>query len=375
MVSVRDAVAAVKADGGLAVLAHPGQTRNLDLVESLIGYGLDGIELNHEDNKEKYKKKIEKEARSRSLILTGGSDTHGSYGSRYSIGDITAPYSFFSCRPRYHKKTEQETVREIIKEAGDLLRYSVAETLNVRFKDNDHRNPVTEYDCSVEKFLVYRLSDAFPGSRFITEETADLQYIPEGRLWIIDPIDGTTNFISARKDFAVSVALYQDGNPVYGIVYDVMNNKLYEGTTGKGSALNGVPIPFLSKDIKLTGALADFSLNTLYILKKSYGIDISKMALKIKGHRAFGAASLNICRIAEGFLDCYLSAKLYIWDYAAALIILKECGGTAFLGDPPDNLDGVRIPRVFLAGSSINLLEEFRGFLKRRKEPLPMREL
>lgn len=328
-----EAVKAIKADGGIAILAHPGQLDSFDIIDKLVEAGLDGLELNHEDHSSEDMNRIKSYSDKYDFIFTGGSDFHGEYGSEIKLGDITSPEETIKVFDKNIQSTENHTeeienfIKAIVKEAGNFIRVSMSENLNLKLKNNDYKDLVTKYDIETEKFLVKKITERYPKHSFITEEkTSDKQFFTE-YTWIIDPIDGTTNFVNFQKDFAISVALYKDKKPFIGVVYDVMGDLMYSAISGERAALNGNIITKKTKEVlKLENSVIDFSLNSITSLK-NIKIDLTDINDCIRGHRSYGSASLAICKIALGEIQGYISAKLRLWDFAAAVILLEVLDG------------------------------------------------
>jgi fructose-1,6-bisphosphatase/inositol monophosphatase family enzyme/predicted metal-dependent phosphoesterase TrpH len=373
-----EAIKAIKADKGIAILAHPGQLDSYSLIDKLFKAGLDGIELYHEDHTEEDCIKIKEYGDKYNFILTGGSDFHGEYGTDIELGEIVSPLEYLYIFDDSIKKdieltanaatednlehmefiTEDcfEFIKALVKKAGNDLKEVMREEICVRLKNNDYRDIVTKFDVEIESFLIEKIAKKYPKHSFITEEkTCENQCFTE-YTWIIDPIDGTTNFVNIGKDFAISIALYKNKKPLIGVVYDVMKDEMYSAVIGKGAFLNGTAIGEVNQNRKLTDALIDISLNSINLFYEAKDINISKLIKDIRGHRAFGVASLSICKIALGELQGYISAKLSLWDYAAAIIILKEVGGVyscAHTGEEEFSLN----PGVFIAAENTAIMK------------------
>lgn len=328
-----EAVKAIKADGGIAILAHPGQLDSFDIIDKLVEVGLDGLELNHEDHSSEDINRIKGYRDKYDFIFTGGSDFHGEYGSEIKLGEMISPEETIKVFDKNIGFTENHTeeiesfIKAIVKEAGDFIRESMSQNLNLKLKNNDYKDLVTKYDIETEKLLVKKITERYPKHSFITEEkTSDKQFFTE-YTWIIDPIDGTTNFVNFQKDFAISVALYKDKKPYIGVVYDVMGDLMYSAISGEKAALNGNIITKKTKEVlKLENSVIDFSLNSITSLRNKK-IDLTDINDSIRGHRSYGSASLAICKIALGELQGYISAKLRLWDFAAAVILLEVLDG------------------------------------------------
>ncbi|WZL74719.1 inositol monophosphatase family protein [Clostridiaceae bacterium 35-E11] len=325
-VDVFDAVKAIKADGGIAILAHPSQQDAYYLIDDLVKIGLDGIEIYHQDHTDEDYNRILAYRDKYNLILTGGSDYHGTYGSNVQIGDICMPNEYIEY---IHNEIDEalDLTKDLVKKAGKSLKEALKNDIAINFKNSDHRDLVTKYDLEVERYLTNKIKEKYPEHSFITEENTSNSMKNEEFVWIIDLIDGTTNFIHFKKDFAISIALYRNETPLFGVVYDVMKDDMYVGISKQGAFLNGVRLDRLDQDTELKEAIVDISLNTIAIFKGHYDVDLAWLAKEIRGHRACGTASLAICKIATGEINVYMSAKLCIWDYAAAVILLRELGG------------------------------------------------
>ena len=205
-----------------------------------------------------------------------------------------------------------------------LLKQTIAE---VRIKEETFDNIVTDLDLFVQNHLTKALSEAFPDTAFLSEE--DEQHIASPKMWVIDPIDGTKNFFRRQEDYAISVAYYENSEPVFGFVYDIAKDQLFLGIKGQGAWLNGDKLPDL-KEKTLNQSVLDMNLKTLYALTDKGG-NIRKLNHETFAHRSIGSAALSLCRIAIGLHDIYLSSHLKFWDYAASRIILEEVGGVVHL--------------------------------------------
>lgn len=323
---VFDALRAIQADGGFAVLAHPGQLDSWEVMEELIEEGLDGIEIYHGDHSSEDHRRIrEVQKRVPRLILTGGSDWHGYYGPELPIGEIRAPFGV----ERELRKTPglpYAFIEGAMRRAGATLREATAGEVAVDLKDGDHRNLVTSHDLRVQEYLIDEIRSRHPDHAILAEE--DMGETPySDSLWIIDPIDGTTNFASAGRDFTISVAFYERGEPLLGFVYDVGRDAFYSGQKGKGAWRNGAPLRRRTGRMEARNAIVDMSFDSARIFHERFGVDPVNALALFRGHRALGCASLAMCRIAAGELDAYISAKVGIWDYAASGVILGEAGG------------------------------------------------
>lgn len=218
----------------------------------------------------------------------------------------------------------QEAIALVRSTGKALLERLSSVPLNVRRKDNNHQNLVTDLDVWVQDQLHVGLSKIEPSAGFFAEEKINQQV--SGLTWFVDPIDGTTNFISTGRNFAICVALYEGTVPVFGIVYDVVADVCYHAKSGGPAFVNERPLPH-RQPVALEDSLFDASLTTMNSLSKRAGKPLYHLSCATRGHRAMGSASLAMCHIAEGTLDAYISYRLYPWDYAASGVILQACGG------------------------------------------------
>lgn len=223
----------------------------------------------------------------------------------------------------------------LVRDTGKALLARLATVpLNVRRKENNHQNLVTDFDVWVQAQLAAGLGKIAPEAAFFAEEQENDAV--RGLTWFVDPIDGTTNFISTRRNFAICVALYDGTTPIFGVVYDVVNDICYHALAGGQAYANTRPLAGRAP-VAMEDALFDASLTTMNTLSTRAGKSLHRLSRAVRGHRALGSASLAMCHIAEGTLDAYFSNRLYPWDYAASGVILQAVGGTfgAIYSDEP----------------------------------------
>ena len=209
------------------------------------------------------------------------------------------------------------------KEAGKIVLKHYGKAGKLKFKAP--RNIVTKVDLLSEKTIINVIKKKFPKHNILTEESDFIDKNSE-YTWIIDPIDGTTNFVAQIPYFAVCIGLAKDNEVVMGVVYNPYTKELFHAEKGKGAYLNSKRIK-VSKKTKLIDALLTFSLpNKIQLSKKTLGL-ISKNYGTCRSVRNIGSAALNVCYIAAGNYDLYFSLSLRAWDVAAAKIIVEEAGG------------------------------------------------
>jgi myo-inositol-1(or 4)-monophosphatase len=218
--------------------------------------------------------------------------------------------------------------------AGSLIRENWQRIKEVEYKSAIDLVTATDREC--EKRIVDLLLKNFPGHSILAEEQTAITAPGSSYRWIIDPLDGTTNFAHSFPQFAVSIALEHEGEIVLGIVYDPLREEGFSAIKGMGALLNGKPIKVslvaeLDKALLATGFPYDHRENVDFYLKF-----FRAFMKKSQGIRRAGAAALDLCYVACGRLDGFWELKLHAWDTAAGGLIVREAGGAAtdFSGEP-----------------------------------------
>ncbi len=235
---------------------------------------------------------------------------------------------------------KQQQILDIIRKSGALI--LSAHDLETRSDAITVKpgaaNFVTEYDVRVQQTLIEALSGLFPGANFFAEEKENSAVSFQNAFcFVIDPIDGTTNFIHDMKCSAVSVALYYDGEPVFGAVYDPYLDEMFHASAGGGACLNGRPVSVSSRPLEKALVLFGTSPYNRDLYAKSTFDRVRNVFMKCADVRRSGSAALDVCYVACGRVDAYFEDILSPWDFAAGLLILNEAGGrmTSYAGEPP----------------------------------------
>lgn len=187
---------------------------------------------------------------------------------------------------------------------------------------------VTEHDLMIEKLLVEAILEKYPGHGILAEEcqtwvNSDLN----GYTWVIDPIDGTINYYRFGRDYAISLALYWGEKPIFGLVYDVANGVVFSAGHDEGAIMNGYRLNILpDPHERLNKAVVGISLRTMRDFV-DMGMDVLGMLSRVQAHRYLGCASLELCKVANGEYDLFISSNVHEWDVAAARIFLEQRGG------------------------------------------------
>lgn len=242
-----------------------------------------------------------------------------------------------------------ESVLPLVKKAGEIVLEGFDAVKNIQTKATSW-DLVTEYDKKVETVLISQIQDLFPDHKFIGEETSNANLLTNDPTWIIDPIDGTLNFVHRFPHSCISVAFAVEKELVIGIVYNPMLNQLFTAQKGKGAFLNGKPI-HTSKTKELSQSLVALEIS----LAKGPEQDVelfkrTEACIKMaRGVRSLGSAELTLCYVAMGALDAYTVDNLYCWDVAAGVCIIREAGGVAY--ETSGGKFDVMVRRVLTAGT------------------------
>ena len=222
--------------------------------------------------------------------------------------------------------TTASEIRETVYRAGGMIRDAHPSPNEIMGKDGE-ANFVTAWDVRVQEFLISRLRELIPHASFLGEEETkgSVKSLDGGAVFIIDPIDGTTNFMFDRRQSCVSVALCEGKEVRYAWVYQPYTDEMWTAEKDGGAFLNGHRIQ--AKDLPLESGDAAVGA------ARHYGCDLDpffrilrKLFERSLGLRDGGSAAIDLCRVAAGGNVCYLEAMLSPWDYAASSLILREAG-------------------------------------------------
>lgn len=220
-----------------------------------------------------------------------------------------------------------EEIIDIVKEAGEIAKEGYEKNKEIDFKTEV--DLVTQYDIKIEQFLTKRLQQEFEDFEIIGEELGSTGY-KDGNKMILDPIDGTTNFIHQIPFFAISIGVYVEKHLTFGIVYNPILNELFTAQKGHGAFLNGKKI-HVSDSTNLTRCL----IATGFPYTKFQQGDDYQWTVRTfenilpltRDIRRLGAASLDLCYVAKGTFDGYYEINLKPWDVAGGWLIVEEAGG------------------------------------------------
>lgn len=228
--------------------------------------------------------------------------------------------------------------REAAQEAGVFLAARFASLKQIE-AESAHDIKL-QLDRETQSLIVRHLLRHFPHDSVLGEEGTVGDIRSGGRVWIIDPLDGTVNYFYGLPIFCVSIALYEDGKPLLGCVYDPMQRECFCALAGQAATLNGSPIRVSER--------ADLSQAVVFIGHGTHdgsgeaGIRrFASISRRVRKIRILGSAALSLCYIAAGRMDAYVENRINLWDFAAARLILESAGGR-FLYTPsaPDGISG-----------------------------------
>jgi len=215
------------------------------------------------------------------------------------------------------------------RKAGDLILRATKRIDLVRVDEKGRNDFVTDIDYSAEKEVIYHLRKAFPTHTIISEEAGVLKGEDNDYQWIIDPLDGTTNFIHGIPHFGVSIACKHKEKLEHAVIVDPMRQEEFTASRGRGAYLNGSRIR-TSNQIFLSGSLiaTGIPFNSPSIEQMDpYLACLNDLAKESSGIRRLGAASLDLAYVAAGRFDAFWEMNLKPWDIAAGVLLIKEAGG------------------------------------------------
>eukprot|EP01062_Namystynia_karyoxenos_P076015 TRINITY_DN739_c0_g1_i3.p1 TRINITY_DN739_c0_g1~~TRINITY_DN739_c0_g1_i3.p1 ORF type:complete len:327 (+),score=97.43 TRINITY_DN739_c0_g1_i3:77-982(+) len=254
-------------------------------------------------------------------------------------------------------------------EAGNLMLECMAKndaTSSIEAKANP-ADLVTKYDRQVEDLVLAQLRAAFPKFNVLAEETASDAQLTNDPTWIVDPIDGTTNFIHRQPECCCLIGLAVNKKAVLGVLFIPKMDEMYTAVRGWGAYCNGRPIRTSGcKDLRQAMLNAHFPSYTRgpKVVERLLGIHRDLLAHPIRAMRAGGSAGVDMAHVARGRLDGYFEVGIYPWDVCAGSVIVEEAGGVCLdtLGGPHD-LGGRRV----LAAATPELAAELAVYLRKHR--------
>lgn len=230
----------------------------------------------------------------------------------------------------YQRRTQTPIINVIIaaiEKATKRLRRDFMEVENLQVTKKGPGDFVSSADQYAEKILVKELQKAYPNYSFLLEEAGEIIGDDPDRRWVIDPLDGTTNFLHGIPHFAISIALEHNGKVVAAVVYDVIKDELFWAAEGKGAWLENRRL-YVSgrKNLDEILILTDPPLPGAPHIEKAITI-YARAVSHASSVRSFGSAALSLAYVAAGRADAYIEYGLKPWDVAAGILLVEEAGG------------------------------------------------
>ena len=206
---------------------------------------------------------------------------------------------------------------------GAIVRDGFARSVIPKYKRQF--DPVTATDHSSEAAVLSVITERRPDDAILAEESGGI--IPDGRLWIVDPLDGTVNFVHGIPQISVSVALWEGDRPLAGVIYDPLRDECFSASADGGAYLNQRPIKVspvesLERSVAATGFPYDHG-----DYADEYAQVVGAVLASVNGIRRFGSAALDLAWVAAGRYDAFWERELAAWDIAAGMLLVREAGG------------------------------------------------
>ena len=211
--------------------------------------------------------------------------------------------------------------------AGRALRRDFGEIENLQVSRKGPGDFVTNADLRAEKILFEELQTARPGYGFLLEEGGEIEGTDKTHKWIIDPLDGTTNFMHGIPHFAISIALERDTKLVAGVIYNPITDELFSAERGSGAFYNHGRLRVAGRTDLSDAVLACGAPHGERAGRDEFIEEMQTLLPKVAGVRRFGAASLDLAYVAAGRVDGFWERGLAPWDIAAGVVLVREAGG------------------------------------------------
>lgn len=217
-----------------------------------------------------------------------------------------------------------EQIKAVVMEAAGLFHDRTAAG---HTKTKGVADYVTEVDFAVQQFISEKLQELYPQIQFMSEEKSNDEIDKTGLVWVLDPVDGTTNLIHNYRCSAVSLALVENQNVILGIVYNPYSDEMFCAQAGKGCTLNGEPV-HVSDATQMKESLISIGTSPYHkeMAKENFPV-FEAVFTDSQDIRRSGSAALDLASVACGRIDGYFERKLKVWDFAAGMLLVREAGG------------------------------------------------
>jgi len=243
-----------------------------------------------------------------------------------------------------------DDIIEISKQAGSLIRDGFGKFVQIEFKSNES-NLVTEIDKSSEKMIIDFIKKKYPSHSIIAEEGGGVKNDSE-YIWVVDPLDGTTNFAHGLPIFSVSIGFQKNNETIAGVVYDVMRNILYSAQLGEGAFADSEQIKVSSTDsLKHSLLVTGFPYNVVENPAGAFE-RFTALTKNARGIRRLGSAAIDFCYLASGVFDGFWEVYLHPWDICAGKLIAEEAG--ALVTDFDGNIIDIYSKKILASNNRIH---------------------
>ncbi|XP_072219405.1 inositol monophosphatase 1 [Leuresthes tenuis] len=267
----------------------------------------------------------------------------------------------------------------VARRAGEVVRWALSDDRKVMTKSSAV-DLVTQTDQKVEQLIIQSVKEKFPTHSFIGEESVaagEACVLTERPTWIIDPIDGTTNFVHSFPFVAVSIGFSVNKQVEFGVVYSCLEDKMFTARRGKGAFCNGEPLQVSEQtDIQQSIIATEFGSNRDPEAVEKIFISLRNvLSLPVHGVRGAGTAAINMCLVASGCVEAYYEIGIHVWDVAAGSLIVSEAGGVLM------DVDGSEVDlmsrRVIAANNKTiaqRIVKEIASFSPPRDDAPPLKQ-
>ncbi|XP_034039461.1 inositol monophosphatase 1 [Thalassophryne amazonica] len=247
----------------------------------------------------------------------------------------------------------------VARKAGEMVQVALQDECSVMLKST-LVDLVTKTDQQVEGLIIQSVKAKFPTHRFIGEESVaagEACVLTDSPTWIIDPIDGTTNFVHRFPFVAVSIGFAVNKQVEFGVVYSCLEDKMFTARRGQGAFCNGEPLQVSpQEDIKQSMVVMEFGSNRdPENVDKIFNTIRKILHIPVHGIRSAGTAAINMCLVASGCAEVYYESGIHVWDVAAASLIVTEAGGVLL---DLDGGDFDMMSRTVVAANKRNIANE-----------------
>ncbi len=223
------------------------------------------------------------------------------------------------------QKSAINIVVKAARRAGDLILRHVGRVESLSVFEKSKQDYASEVDAQAEAEIIRELKRAFPDHAFLAEESG--QTGKSRYTWVIDPLDGTSNFLHGIPHFCVSIALLDNQEPVLGVIYDPLRNEIYSAAKGSGAVLNDKRIRVAQRN-DLSGAMLITGFAPRQRSKIGAQLEAMRELMRdAEDVRRTGSAALDLAYVAAGRADAYFEAGVMPWDIAAGVLLVREAGG------------------------------------------------